>query len=165
MTDVSAVRAILRYSDWANSQILRAAARLTDEQLDRPFDTGLGSLRRTLIHIWAGESVWLARWQGMTETAWPDELEPLSIVTLAERLGQHYAQRDVFLARQSPGDLQRLIVYRDSKGGLFSAPLADMMLQMGLHSTHHRAQAVNLLRRVGASPPELDYMMWVRKPA
>jgi uncharacterized damage-inducible protein DinB len=39
-----------------------------------------------------------------------------------------------------------------------------MLLQGALHSKHHQAQAVNILRRLGAAWPELDYMMHVRKP-
>lgn len=164
MIELDTVRTLLRYSDWANGQILRASARLGDEPLDRPFDMGRGSLRLTLMHIHAGEYVWLQRWGGKTETPWPDEEEHLSVVTLAESFGQMYARRDGFLKGLSNADLARPIVYRDSKGSLFTATLGNMMLQMCVHSMHHRSQAVNMLRRLGAAPPELDYMMWVRKP-
>jgi hypothetical protein len=39
--------------------------------------------------------------------------------------------------------------YRDSKGSLFKATLNDMLIQNVMHSTHHRAQIVNAIRRVG----------------
>ncbi|MEE8170415.1 MAG: DinB family protein [Phycisphaerae bacterium] len=162
---LNTVCVMLRYSDSANQQCLRAAALFSDEQLDRPFDMGRGSLRKTLLHIQAGENVWLQRWQGRTETPWPDEDVKISIVTLSESLDRTVAERDSFLKERSDADLERAVAYRDSKGGLFSATLGDMMVQMVIHSTHHRAQAVNMLRRLGASPPELDYMTQVRRPA
>lgn len=164
MPDIASLRTMFKYGDWANSQLLRASSRLSDEQLDRPFDMGRGSLRLVLTHIWAGEHVWLRRWQGQSETPWPDETEPFGIVAFAERFGQLTAQRDAFINGCTVDDLSRHITYRDSKGSLFVATLGDMMLQMFVHSTHHRAQAVNLIRRVGGSPPELDYMMTVRQP-
>ena len=37
-------------------------------------------------------------------------------------------------------------------------PLGDTMLQIGGHGTHHRAQAVNMLRRLGRTAPPLDYI-------
>jgi uncharacterized damage-inducible protein DinB len=40
-----------------------------------------------------------------------------------------------------------------------------MLLQLCYHATHHRAQAVNILRRLGTQAPELDYMMRIREPA
>ena len=54
--------------------------------------------------------------------------------------------------------------YLDSVAGYFNATLADMILQVLLHSIHHRAQAVNMLRQLGLGPPEVDYMTSVRLP-
>jgi uncharacterized damage-inducible protein DinB len=165
MLNIDSIQAFLNYSDWANDQILRAAAVLPDAQLDQSFDMGRGSLRKTLVHVWAGEHVWVQRWQGRTETPWPDEEERVGVAALAERFEPVVRQRNAFLATVHDAALSRVVTYRDSKGSLFQAALGDMMMQMIVHSIHHRAQAVNMLRRVGAAAPELDYMMWVRKPA
>ncbi len=163
--DMNTLRTLMRYSDWANRQITTAADGLSHEQLDRPFDMGRGSLRKTLLHILNGETVWLRRWQGQTETPWPSESESTAVAAIANRFTANAAERDAWLANIKPADVQQQIVYRDSKGSLFTASLGDMMIQMFTHSLHHRAQAINMLRRLGAAPPELDYMMWVRKPA
>ncbi len=159
------MRALLRYGDWANEQVVGASAELRNEQLDREFDIGRGSLRRTLLHILAGETVWVRRWQGDCETPWPNEEEQVAPETIGARFAEAIRSRSLLLSTVDPEKLNRPIVYRDSKGSLFSASLGDMMLQMCLHSTHHRSQAVNMLRRLGATAPELDYMMWVRRPA
>lgn len=165
MIDLNTIKALLRYSDWANEQLVRAAAGLTHESLDKVFDIGMGTLRRTLLHILAGESVWLKRWQREQETPWPNEDELVAPAMVWERFSEMFPQRDRFLSALRPEDTTRAVVYRDSKGSLFSATLGDMMIQMCTHSAHHRAQAVNIFRRLGADAPELDYMMWVRKPA
>lgn len=159
------VDAFLRYGDWANERILRAAAGLPDEKLDAAFDMGVGTLRRTLIHILAGEAVWIERWQGRAETPWPNQDEPLSVAEIVARLRATHQPRDAFLASLNAQDLSRIVTYRDSLGERFTARLEDMILQMCVHSTHHRAQAVNMLRRLGADAPDLDYMYWVRKPS
>lgn len=165
MLTLDSARSFFKYSDWANGFILRAAGTLADDQLDRPFAMGRGSLRMELLHVWAGEHVWLQRWQGRAETPWPNEEEHVAISGITERLATAWRERDAFLATLADRDLSRVITYRDSKGSLFSAMLADMMTQMIVHSTHHRAQIVNMLRNVGVTPaPDLDYMYWVRKP-
>jgi uncharacterized damage-inducible protein DinB len=156
---------LLRYGDWANERILRAAANLPDDKLDAPFDMGLGTLRRTLIHILAGEAVWIERWQGRAETPWPDQNERLAVAEIADRLRATHQPRDAFLASINAPELGRSVTYRDSLGERYAARLEDMLLQLCIHSAHHRAQAVNMLRRLGADAPELDYMYWVRKPA
>jgi uncharacterized damage-inducible protein DinB len=162
MIKLTTVRELLRYSEWANGEILSAAAGRTDEQLDRPFEMGMGTLRRTLVHILAGESVWLERWQGRQETPWPDEEERLGLEEIRGRLERTSGSREVFLATLRDEALERRMVYRDSRGLLFAAALGQMMLQVCVHSTLHRAQALHMLRHVGATLPRpgLDYIFW-----
>ncbi|TWT43838.1 DinB family protein [Phycisphaerae bacterium RAS1] len=164
MVDLTTVRTLLVHNDWANGELLRCAAPLPAAPLDRPIDMGVGSLRRTLLHIYNGEHVWLQRWRRQSETPWPSEDELVAMADLSSRFTRQYQERDAFLATLTPADVARAQVYRDSKGGLFTATLGDMLLQALHHSAHHRAQAVNMLRQVGAEAPELDYMVRVRRP-
>lgn len=165
MLTLDSAREFLTYNDWANRELLQAAGPLPDEALDRPFDMGVGALRRTLIHIYNGETVWLERWRGRVETPWPTEDERLAVETLACRFVALTAVRDDYLGRLRDADLAESVTYRDSKGGLFRATRGAMLMQALVHSAHHRAQAVNMLRRVGGALVELDYMMHVRQPA
>lgn len=153
------------YSDWANTRLCEVAGNLSNEALDQPFDIGLGSLRRTLTHIWAGEHVWTLRWQGRSETPWPIETAPVAPATLLQRYAEVRARRDAFVAELSPEKLRDEVVYRDSKGSLFHATLNEMILQLMVHSIHHRAQAANLIRRLGGTVDDMDYMYHVRLPA
>lgn len=163
MIELGTIRRILEYSDWSNEQVLTAAARLGDAQLDQAFDMGPGSLRKTLIHIYNGEAVWLERWK-QREPRWPSESEPTSVSSLADQFAALYRDRDAFLGTLPSGQLAREQVYRDSKGSRFAATLGDMLMQGCNHSIHHRAQAVNMIRRLGGGLVELDYMMRIRKP-
>lgn len=165
MIDLATIRSMFRYSDWANERVLESALGVAEADLDRPMDVGPGSMRRTLLHILAGEDVWLRRWMGQIETRWPDERERAGVSEIAERLRAVWARREVFVESLPDGAAGRVQDYRDSKGGLFRASLGDMLLQGCVHSIHHRAQAVNILRRLGAAAPELDYMMRVRQPS
>jgi len=141
------IHALFDYNDWANDEVLRAAGRLNETQLDQSFDMGRGSLRRTLLHIYCGELVWLARWQGKTETPWPDEEERASVAAITERFAVTRRERKTFLIKISVTDHERVVTYRDSKGRLY------------------RAQAANMLRRVNAGLVELDYMYRIRQAA
>lgn len=165
MIDLGTIRVLLEYTDWSNRQILRCATPLNDAQLDRDMEIGPGTLRRTLIHIHNGESVWLKRWQGNIEARWPGESEKITVPDLAERFERTRLERDRYLIELAAPDINREQVYRDSKGAQFRAVLGDMLVQGVMHTKHHQAQAVNILRRLGAEWPELDYMYRVRRPA
>lgn len=156
---------LFTYNDWANDEILKVAKPLNETQLDQSFDMGRGSLRRTILHIYTAEMVWLSRWQQRGITPWPDEEERLSVATLSERFAVTRREREAFRCKLTPADLEKVQPYRDSKGTMYRASLGQMILQMFTHSTHHRAQAVNMLRRVNAGTVEVDFMYHVRAAA
>jgi uncharacterized damage-inducible protein DinB len=165
MPELDLIRRLFEYTDWSNGRLIESAAPLGEDALDRPMEIGPGTLRRTLVHICNGERVWLGRFRQDHEVPWPSEAELVPVAVVGERLDLHARERDGFLSTLSPADLDRVQTYRDSKGSLYRAPLRDMLLQGVLHSKHHQAQAVNILRRLGAAWPELDYMYRVRRPA
>jgi uncharacterized damage-inducible protein DinB len=45
---------LFRYNKWANSTLLEACRRLSDEQLDMPSVNGSGRIRELLVHIVGG---------------------------------------------------------------------------------------------------------------
>ncbi len=163
MVVLDTVQTFLKYSDWANQHVVRCSFPLSAEQLDRSFKMGMGSLRRTLLHIYHGEHVWLQRWKSES-VAWPPEDESVSMITLAERFRKTWEERAAYLETLSDSEMDRFVVYVDSSGGYFRAKLGHMLIEGCLHSTHHRAQAVNMLRQLDAETPELDYIMWIRRP-
>jgi len=158
---------LLEYTDWSNDRLLEAAAGLSDEQLDRDMQIGVGTMRKTLLHIYNGELMWYRRWRGgeHAQAKWPSESEPVTVSELRERFAANRRERDALLAELAAAhaDLGRIQQYRDSKGSPFGASLGDMLIQGAMHSKHHQAQAVNIVKRLGGTWPELDYMNWVRK--
>jgi uncharacterized damage-inducible protein DinB len=42
-------------------------------------------------------------------------------------------------------------------------PVSDALLQVCLHSQHHRGQCMARLRALGAAPKNVDYLIWVWK--
>lgn len=128
MTDLDLLVTLLEYTDWSNDRLLDAASPMTDEQFDRGMDIGPGTLRKTLLHIYNGEFVWLRRWQGRGggehgETRWPSEKEPVTIDQFRERFAAVRRERAAFLTslRDQRADLTRVLRYRDSSGNLFTA--------------------------------------------
>jgi uncharacterized damage-inducible protein DinB len=164
MDTLATVTDLFRYGDAANHLVMTAAGELTDEQLDRPLNLGLGNIRRICRHLLAGEVTWLARIRGEVETRWPDEQATMSIPEMLRQLKAVQAERRSFLDALQPEQLWRRQQYRDSKGSLFEATLHKMLIQIAVHAIHHRAQIACAIQLVGGNPPEPDYMYSVRKP-
>jgi uncharacterized damage-inducible protein DinB len=164
MDATTSIRSLLVYSDEMNTRLLQAAMPMTDGQLDRPFEMGMGTLRKTLAHIYDGEYVWLERWKGRIETPWP-AFDPMQTPAhIREQLEALRRDRDAFVACLTPTRLAARQAYRDSTGSKFEATLHDMLLHGIVHSIHHRAQAVNMIRHVGGQVLEVGLMAWRRQP-
>ncbi len=150
-----------RYNDWARGVVHALAEGLSDADLDRPFEMGRGSLRRTLLHIRDAEQWWLGTWCGEPPDAFKRLPETASIAELDAALVGIAARRREYLSDSTAGDLERVVRVRPPRGGELAFTIGDTVLQLCGHGTHHRAQAVNMLRQVGATMPDIDYIDWV----
>jgi uncharacterized damage-inducible protein DinB len=169
--DAGTLRTYFAYGDWANARVLSEAAKLADASLDRAFEIGLGSLRKTLIHVRDAEQWWLENWIDGPGRVFPPADESLAIERLADRFRETAAQRNSYLQRaefSSNGassirnaGLARLVRATPRPNVHREFPLGVTMLQLNHHGTHHRAQALNMLRHLGAAVPALDMVLFL----
>lgn len=154
------LRELFAYDDWAHEKLLATAAELSDEQLDRPFEMGPGSLRKTLNHLYAAERVWLDRWVQHKPARFRGDATDVSMPQLRGEMAEAAAERNAFLGPLREADLQKSITYTNMRGQTFTYTLGQMMLHVCNHGAHHRAQVLNMLRQIGAELPKpgLDYI-------
>ncbi len=151
------------YGDWARAKVHAAAAPLDDARLDRRFDMGLGTLRATLEHIQLAELWWYENWTRGPGQLFPPVDSQVSIAELTRRFNETAARRSQFLTGLSDGDLARPTTATPRPGIFRTFPLGVTMLQLCGHGTQHRAQALNMLRQLGAEVPALDYVVMLRE--
>ncbi len=151
-----------RYNDWARDRVLAAAETVDDAGLDRRFEIGLGSARKTLLHLCDAEQWWLKNWSGTPAESFDQLPETLSIAELRVCLDEAARGRNELLATLTGDDLQRKVRVLPADGPELVFTLGDTMLHLCGHGTHHRAQLLNMLRHLDAEPPALDYVHWVR---
>ncbi len=150
-----------RFNSWANQRLLRACQELSDLQLDERLEMGFGSLRGTLFHILAAEEIWLERWQSVPWRPFPMEPQGASLSEIGRRLEQVDQARQAFLEPHRETQFRATIEYRDSRGNAYQNPLDELLVHVANHGIHHRAQALNFLKRFGRPiPVGLDYILY-----
>lgn len=153
------VREAFRHNDWANARLFDFAADCTDDELDRPFEMGPGSLRRTLFHLWEAERIWLDRWTNQAPATFGTQDAALPLAEIRQRLEATAAARERFCDDLPPDGGARRVTFTTSKGETVTLPLGDTLLHVANHAIHHRAQALNMLRRLDHKRPAgLDYL-------
>ncbi len=149
---------LLAHDRWATRQILDACSKLTQEQFHRRFEMGPGSLHDTTTHILAAMRTW-------TDSLAHRELRPRlegttrSIPELTKLLDEIY---DEFAASARAHPLDHTIS-RARDGKTYTFTRGAVITHVATHSMHHRAQCLNMLRQLGASPlPPSSIAEWSR---
>jgi uncharacterized damage-inducible protein DinB len=159
MNRLSTLRDLYRHLDWASDRVLAAAEPLDDDRLDRPFDMGMGNLRKTLWHVWSAHWLWFTRLGGESPTTLLPDGVGSSIADLRRFAAAQRASHDATLSAMSDADIDRDVSYRNTKGEAFVARRGAILLHAANHAAHHHAQALNMLRHSGVEkPPRLDYL-------
>jgi uncharacterized damage-inducible protein DinB len=165
--NLSDIKHLFEYTEWANQLALAAAAELSDDDLRRDFKISHGSIFGTLVHMAGAEWIWLERWHGHSpagKDAWAlwtidSCADP---ATLQSRWGELADRRREFLAQLDesslPADLQFTLLNGDSS----SLPLGDQMQHVVNHATLHRGQVVGMIRQLGITPPATDLLFYLR---
>jgi uncharacterized damage-inducible protein DinB len=158
--EADTVREYLRYADWARERLDTTVAGLGAAELDRTFGFGPGTMRQTLRHIHEAEAWWLGNWEGKTLAfdSLPVDIEPAELI---ERFADTRARRDAFLAALGDDDLERPVEASPGENLVLRFRLGESALQLAGHGTHHRGQAVRMLRVLGVEPPNLAYLAWL----
>jgi|SRR5882672_7328754 len=165
--DLSEIRHLFDYTEWANALVRDAAAQLTDEQLHSDVATSHGSIFGTLLHMAGAEWIWLERWHGHSPvgleawSVWKVENCP-SLTKLGEQWQGVVNRRTALLAELDNARLAEPAPFTLLSGTTDSLPLIGQMQHVVNHSTLHRGQVVGMIRQLGITPPATDLLFYLR---
>lgn len=142
-----------RHNRWANLLLLDLCASVGAETLDANTPSGHGSVRDTLLHLFAAEQRYVAALtnqppqQPIREGSGPADLATLRLVAEAN------SEALIAKAATAKGDE----VLRGERGGqAYALPVAIPLLQAINHATEHRAHVLVALGQQGITTPEPD---------
>jgi len=165
--NLSDIRHLFDYTEWANELAMDAADNLTDEQLQRDFGISHKSILGTLAHMAGAEWIWLERWHGQSPAkaeAWslwtPESCGDLA--TLNDRWGEVIDRRKRFISEIDEDKLAADLSFKLLSGDASSMRLVDQMRHVANHATMHRGQVVGMIRQLGLEPPSTDLLFYLR---
>jgi uncharacterized damage-inducible protein DinB len=157
-------RQLADYNHWANRWLYAAALKMPDELYRRPTGVFFGSLHGTLNHLLLTDRIWLKRLTG--EGDHPHRLNAILFEDRKDLLRARMAE-DARLTKVISGyteaSLSETVSYQTTSGRPYQQPLADILLHLFNHQTHHRGQAhacCSILS--GNEPPSLDLLLFQR---
>ena len=166
--ELTDIKRLFDYTEWANELALDAAANLSDDNLRREVGISHGSIFGTLIHMAGAEWIWLERWQGRSPakkeawSRWTTEA-CADLATLKERWQELIEQRDKFVSALDESKLGGELPFKLLSGDASSMRLVDQMQHVANHATLHRGQVVGMIRQLGIDPPSTDLLFYLRR--
>ncbi len=159
------VERLLRHDSGTTRSLLLCAQKLSDAQLDREFDIGPRTLRRTFFHIISNMECWCDLMTGKPQRrASRDPASPQSIPALLARLDTVAAEL-VELGKkvvEEKKDDETFIDYLDNPPKL--KPLGAGLVHVATHGMHHRAQCLYMMKQLGLKNLiEGDALSWERE--
>ena len=160
MPPTDPILVLLDFDAWANHRLFDACEPLTDADLDRSFEMGLGSLRPTLAHNVGAMMGWTDVITRASEPRFrPESNErPMSIAeirTLHDTTAREF--RDAVFA----GPMDEILT-PERNGRSFTFSRGGIATHVLTHSMHHRAQCLNMLRHLGVeTQPESSVFQWM----
>jgi len=159
--NLSDVKTLLEFNEWANNKFVQVISSLTKEQFSAEIKSSFSSIRGTLAHIIAAEWIWLRRWLGESPGSFPDWLDESSLDLLVAKLNEIETERKNFISGLTDESLQKIISYRNLAGKPFERILQNLIQHVVNHSTYHRGQLTTLLRQTGKTPPSTDFVSFI----
>jgi len=139
---------MIRHNDWATTQLLDACNNLSDDQLDHPFDMGVGTLRKTITHTLGAQRGWGDLLAGRPQR---ERLEAQGPHSIAQLRDLHHDISTDFAAsvRAHPAnDIAR----GERNARTYAFTRGQVATHVYTHAMHHRAQCLNMLHHLGIDP-------------
>lgn len=157
--NLATIRELFGYNDWMRDRLMALIEPLDDSRLDRPFEMGPGSIRKTMEHLAMAEWLWLKRWKGWCPKEQDLPKTGTEMVALWKFFRDIARERESYLDTLKDEELDRDVTYTNLAGETYTFRLGHLFIHVCNHGTHHRAQVVNMLRHVGVTTPPTDYLV------
>jgi len=162
--DRGTIDRLLGHNAWATALLADRCRALSPQQFARRFEIGPGTLQRTLLHIVGAMRRWADRiGDRAVRPSVEDEVNaptPDEIIAILDETAADLAAVVGCVVDEDRLDeiMEHRIRGRDEP---FRFTRGTAIIHVLTHGVHHRAQALNILRRLGVEDlPDLDAIEW-----
>jgi uncharacterized damage-inducible protein DinB len=143
---------LFKYDNWATERTANSIINL--EEI-------LPEAVRILSHIISAQQIWLNRITGTQSN-----ITPWDNYTIDESISKSVELTSKWINLLEGSDkiiLEKRIQYQNSKGEMFNNSIKDICSHVISHSTYHRAQIAQHVKRANGIPAVTDYIVYQRE--
>src|SRR6266850_1334228 len=166
--NLTEIRHLFDYTEWAKELAMNAAAKLSEDNLRRDVGISHQSIFGTLLHMAGAEWIWLKRWNGRSPAkaeAWSQWTTQscADLAALKDRWTKVVDRRWKYVSELDDAKLASELAFNLLSGDPSSMRVVDQMQHVANHATMHRGQVVGMIRQLGIEPPSTDLLFYLRR--
>ena len=142
---------------WANHRLLKACARLSQDEFTELRTGFFGSIRATLNHNLIIDRFYVDAMEGgeLGPSIWSNP-EPCATIPALQREQRKVDERLIAIVETTkPDELRRIVeIHREDR--VQREHLDRLLLHLFQHQIHHRGQAHSMMSGTSVAPPQLD---------
>lgn len=163
MITLDTIKLLYNYNNWANERVLKACEDLTPEQWDKAQGYSWGSVHGMVVHIMAAEIAWFSRWKGVSPKSLVKAEEFPTLADVRHKWGPQREAMRWYLDDLTQDQLNSNLTYTKTNGEPEAQPLAQLMLHLFNHGTHHRGELSAMLALMNIPHEEEDLLIYLRQ--
>jgi uncharacterized damage-inducible protein DinB len=149
------IRNLIRYEEWADAHFLQAWEQTPDAASDKEMLqrwAHVVTVQNAFFNILKGKEVTFSR---------EDEFPPVSQLKI--RTQSNHSQLKSLIQDYSSEDLEQRVFIPWLPDRQTTLTRFEALIQIVMHTQHHRAQNMTKLQTHGGKPGVIDWIMWVFK--
>ncbi|MGG4033201.1 DinB family protein [Paenibacillus cisolokensis] len=148
------------YHIWANERMMNHLKSLPGEILLKEVDLGFKSIAEVIGHIVSVDEVWFSRIKEEPSASLANK-QFSNIEEAGNYMNNLQSQIREYLL--SVHDMEKSVTYTNTAGQEFRNSIAEIVQHVVNHGTYHRGNISTILRHLGYSGIQTDYIAYLRK--
>jgi uncharacterized damage-inducible protein DinB len=158
-------RLMYHFNTWANEHLRTAIVSMDESLAHRQLGLWFGSAHAILVHLCAGEAIWLSRLRdGENPSSLLTQDDVPTVSALVETWRDLDAQWECYVATLTVDSLAEPVTWISQHGESFTHLRWQLVMHVPFHSSEHRAHAATALTALGIRHGPQDFHLQFMPP-
>ncbi|MBZ0106230.1 MAG: hypothetical protein K8H84_11435 [Sulfuricella denitrificans] len=151
------------YQHWANDVLFTAVDLLDEAARQGNHGMVFENIHKTLNHILVVTRSWMARLRGESQNTGREEFYVADWKELKNALRLEFREAQRWLEAQPESFFDGQVDYTNTQEQQSQIWVRDALTHIMTHAAHLRGQVTSIIVRLGAPPPEMDFIAYKRE--
>ena len=139
----------LQFNVWANQKVVDMLADVDEAVFEKEVISSFPTIKKTLLHIWDAQLLWLTRMKGGKTPIWPSAEFTGGKEELLKGLVQSAQDLAYYIATCDQAFLDSKLTYKNMKLIEYTNGVEEILFHVVNHGTFHRGQFITMMRELG----------------